>query len=238
MSELCDRAGLAFCAQRYDDLITLYQIYLEEHRDIPPKDRSMLYDAYQKRILDDYFKSYWKLTLTGRTDRVTLDYLETIEKRIDRLCQDIIQMIDNYFLASQSNTDLDIVFTLRQRGDFLFFNASIARPATRRIMLQAALRSYTEGRYSSGRDHPDRVLVSLGVERSRLTLPVDETERILIQLRKLACDIQLNQELSYEHVYTELTETIDEFKSKISSDNHPLLLQMETYRAELNKYRR
>jgi len=143
--ELREQAGLALCAKRYNDVILIYKNYLKNYGDISPIDRQMLYTAYNKLILDYNFKSYWKLTSIELNKKVDFDYLETIENEIDDLCNDIIRLIDNYFLASKLNKDLDIVMTLRQRADFLFFNSSIARPATKQIMLQSALRSYTEG---------------------------------------------------------------------------------------------
>ncbi|CAF1526994.1 unnamed protein product [Rotaria magnacalcarata] len=217
--ELREQAGLASCAKRYNEVISIYKNYLKNHGDIPPLDRQMLYIAYNKLILDYNFKSYWKLTSIELSKKIDFDYLEIIENEIDVLCNDIIQLIDNYFLASTSNKDSDIVMTLRQRGDFLFFNSSIARPATKQIMLQSALRSYTEG-----------------VERSRLTLPINEPERVLIQLRKCACDVQLSNGICNSHTHSELVDAIQEMKSSISSsDDNPLLVQMESYRLELEK---
>ena len=144
--ELRDQAGLALSAKRYDDVISIYKTYLHTFNDIPPMDRPMLYFAYEKLLLDYHYKSYWKLTLIPLNEKTDFDYLKTIENDIEELCHDIVQLIDNYFLASKSNNDLDIVMTLRQRGDFLFFHSSIARPATKQILLQSALRSYTEGK--------------------------------------------------------------------------------------------
>lgn len=144
--ELREQAGLASCAKRYHEVISIYKNYLKNCGDIPPMDRQMLYIAYNKLILDYNFKSYWKLTSIELNKKIDFEYLESIENEIDYLCNDIVQLIDNYFLASKSNKDLDIIMTLRQRADFLFFNSSIARPATRQIMLQSALRSYTEGK--------------------------------------------------------------------------------------------
>lgn len=143
--ELRDQAGLALSAQRYIDVISIYKIYLQTFNDIPPIDRQMLYFAYEKLLLDYHYKSYWKLTLIPLNEKHHFEYLKTIENDIDDLCKDIVRLIDDYFLASKSNDDLDIVMTLRQRGDFLFFHSSIARPATKQILLQSALRSYTEG---------------------------------------------------------------------------------------------
>ncbi|CAF0764945.1 unnamed protein product [Rotaria sp. Silwood1] len=216
--ELREQAGLASCAKRYNEVILIYKNYLKNYDDIPPMDRQMLYTAYNKLILDYNFKSYWKLTSIELHKKIDFDYLEIIENEIDYLCNDIIQLIDNYFLASKSNKDLDIVMTLRQRADFLFFNSSIARPSTKQIMLQSALRSYTEG-----------------VERSRLTLPIDEPERVLIQLRKFACDVQLSNGICNSYTYSELIDAIQEMKSFVSSSNDPLLLKMESYRLELEK---
>ena len=146
--ELRERAGLASCARRYNDVLEIYRTYLHAYGDVSPMDRPMLYDAYNKLIVDYNFKSYWKLTSAGLNQPMDSKYLETVEREIDRLCNEIVELIDHYFLASQSNRDLDIVVALRQRADFLFFNASIARPGTRQIMLQSALRSYTEGKVS------------------------------------------------------------------------------------------
>jgi hypothetical protein len=146
LTELREQAGLASCAKRYNDVILIYKSYLKTSGDIPPIERQMLYTAYNKLILDYNFKSYWKLTSIELNKTIDFDYLKIIENEIDYLCNDIIELIDNYFLASKSNKDLDIVITLRQRADFLFFNSSIARPATKQIMLQSALRSYTEGK--------------------------------------------------------------------------------------------
>lgn len=145
VDNLIEQAGLASCAKRYNDVILIYKTYLKIYGDILPKDRQMLYTAYNKLILDYNFKSYWKLTSIELNKKIDFDYLKIIENEIDYLCNDVVELIDNYFLASKSNHDLDIIITLRQRADFLFFNSSIARPATKQIMLQSALRSYTEG---------------------------------------------------------------------------------------------
>lgn len=145
--ELREQAGLASCTKRYNDVISIYKTYLKTSGDIPPNDRQMLYTAYNKLLLDYYFKSYWKLISIELTKSVDFKYLKIVENDIDYLCNDIIELIDNYFLASKSNKDLDIIMTLRQRADFLFFNSSIARPATKQIILQSALRSYTEGKF-------------------------------------------------------------------------------------------
>lgn len=77
----------------------------------------------------------------------------------------------------------------------------------------------------------------LGVERSRLTLPINEPERILILLRKCACDVQLSNGLCNLYTYSELNDAIQEMKSSISSSDNPLLVQMESYRLELEKLR-
>ncbi|CAF1223376.1 unnamed protein product [Adineta steineri] len=218
LTELREQAGLALCAKRYNDIILIYKTYLKTYTDIPPTDRQILYTAYNKLILDYNFKSYWKLTSIELNKTIDLNYLEMIENEIDYLCNDIVQLINNYFLASTLNKDLDIVITLRQRADFLFFNSSIARPATKQIMLQSALRSYTEG-----------------VERSRLTLPINEPERVLIQLRKCACDVQLSNGKCTSSTYSELIDVIKEMKSSILSPDDPLLIQIESYRLELEK---
>ena len=146
LTELREQASLALCAKRYNDVILIYHNYLKIYDEILPKDRQMLYTAYNKLILDYNFKSYWKLISVELSKKTDFNYLETIENEIDYLCYDVIKLIDNYFLASKLNKDLDIIMTLRQRADFLFFNSSISRPATKQIMLQSALRSYTEGK--------------------------------------------------------------------------------------------
>ena len=77
---------------------------------------------------------------------------------------------------------------------------------------------------------------SLGVERSRLTLPINEPERVLIHLRKCACDVQLSYGRCHSSTYAELIEAIEELKCTVSSSDDPLLVQMETYRKELLRY--
>jgi hypothetical protein len=68
-------------------------------------------------------------------------------------------------------------------------------------------------------------------------LPINEPERVLIQLRKYACDVQLSNGICHPYIYSEIIDAIEEFKSFISSSNDPLLIQMETYRLELEKIR-
>ncbi|UJR35173.1 hypothetical protein I4U23_027940 [Adineta vaga] len=218
--DLRDRVGLALSANRYHDVISIYKNYLETFDDIPPMDRQMLYIAYSKLILDYNFKSYWKLTSIELKEKIEFDYLELIEKEIDYFCNDIVELIDDYFLASKLNQDLDTIITLRQRADFLYFNSSIARPATKQILLQSALRSYTEG-----------------VERSCLTLPINEPERVLIQLRKCACEVQLSNGKCTSETYFELVHAIEEMKSSNLSTDNSLIVQMESYRLELEKLR-
>lgn len=237
LTELRDQTGLALSAKRYNDVISIYKIYLQTSNDIPPIDRQMLYFAYEKLLLDQHYKSYWKLTMIPLSKTADLDYLKTIENDIDHLCKEIVRLIDDYFLASKSNKDLDIVMTLRQRGDFLFFHSSIARPATKQILLQSALRSYTEGMISKLIFRTLEILLLLGVERSRLTLSITEPERVLIQLRKCSCEVQLSYGRCHSSTYGELINAIEEMKISNSSEDNSLLNQMETYRLELDKLR-
>jgi hypothetical protein len=79
------------------------------------------------------------------------------------------------------------------------------------------------------------VIQNLGVERSRLTLPINEPERVLIQLRKCACDVQLSNGICNSYTHSELLDAIKEMKSSVSSFDDPLLVQMETYRLELEQ---
>jgi hypothetical protein len=174
--ELREQADLASCARRYGDVLEIYKMYLYANGDVPPMDRPMLYDAYNKLILDYNFKSYWKLTSAGLNQPTDLKYLETVEREIDRLCNEIVELIDHYFLASKLNGDLDTVISLRQRADFLFFNASIARPGTRQIMLQSALRSYTEGNLSEEEYNRSLFAVPRRIFRCR-TISVEFTDR-------------------------------------------------------------
>ncbi len=75
----------------------------------------------------------------------------------------------------------------------------------------------------------------LGVERSRLTLSIIEPERVLIQLRKCACEVELSNGRCNSYTYEELIDAIQELKSSISSNDLSLLHQMESYRLELEK---
>ncbi len=74
-----------------------------------------------------------------------------------------------------------------------------------------------------------------GVERSRLTLPINEPERVLIQLRKCACEVHLSNGTCNSSTYSELLDAMKEMKSSSLSSDDPLLMQMESYRLELEK---
>jgi hypothetical protein len=66
-------------------------------------------------------------------------------------------------------------------------------------------------------------------------LPINEPERVLIQLRKCSCEVQLSDGICSSSTYSELLDAMQEMKSSISSVDDPLLLQMESYRLELEK---
>ncbi len=66
-------------------------------------------------------------------------------------------------------------------------------------------------------------------------MPINEPERVLIQLRKCACEVQLSNGICNSYTYSELIDAIQELKSSISSSDDPLLCQMESYRLELEK---
>ncbi len=66
-------------------------------------------------------------------------------------------------------------------------------------------------------------------------MPINEPERVLIQLRKCACDVQLSNGICNSYTYSELIDAIQEMKSSISSSDDPLIRQMESYRLELEK---
>jgi len=101
LDDFRDRIGLALCAKRYTDIISMYKHYLQATNSILPIDRENLYLSYQKLIVDYNFKSYWKLISNELNTDIQLKYLNSIENQIETLCKEIIEIIDNYFLASK-----------------------------------------------------------------------------------------------------------------------------------------
>jgi len=131
-SDLVFQAKLAEQAERYEDMKKYMTTIASKHGVLEVEERNLLSVAYKNIV--GARRAAWRvisslLTTAGRTPmerKVLNEYKMTVEKELDELCAQILDMLKDTLIANSTGTE-EKVFYLKMAGDYYRYLAEFKK---------------------------------------------------------------------------------------------------------------
>lgn len=129
--DLVQRAKLSEQAERYDDMAAAMKKVTERGEELSNEERNLLSVAYKNVV--GARRSSWRVVSSieqktegnERKQSMAKEYRERIEKELDDICQDVLNLLDKHLVPKASNPESK-VFYLKMKGDYYRYLAEVA----------------------------------------------------------------------------------------------------------------
>jgi len=168
--ELDQIAKLAEQAERYDDMATAMKRVTEMEGELSNEERNLLSVAYKNVV--GARRSSWRVisSIEQKTEgsdkkqTAAKEYREKIEKELNDICQDVLDLLDNYLIPRASTAESK-VFYLKMKGDYYRYLAEVAGGSEREKVVASSMIAYNEATESATAEllttHPIRLGLAL-----------------------------------------------------------------------------
>ncbi|KAK7915683.1 hypothetical protein WMY93_011444 [Mugilogobius chulae] len=176
-SDLVQKAKLAEQAERYDDMAAAMKAVTEQNCELSNEERNLLSVAY-KNVLPSApsggrapFVLGVISSIEGKADsgnekkkQMARDYRIKIEKELDDICKDVLELLDAYLIKNASAAESK-VFYLKMKGDYYRYLSEVASGDNKRETVENSQKAYQEAFDISKKDmqptHPIRLGLAL-----------------------------------------------------------------------------
>ncbi|XP_054611072.1 14-3-3 protein gamma-1 [Dunckerocampus dactyliophorus] len=151
--QLVQKARLAEQAERYDDMAAAMKSVTELNEALSNEERNLLSVAYKNVV--GARRSSWrvissieqKTSADGNEKKIEMvrAYREKIEKELEAVCQDVLNLLDNFLIKNCNETQHESkVFYLKMKGDYYRYLAEVATGEKRSSVVESSEKSYSE----------------------------------------------------------------------------------------------
>ncbi|KAF7646147.1 hypothetical protein LDENG_00192370 [Lucifuga dentata] len=151
--QLVQKARLAEQAERYDDMAAAMKSVTELNEALSNEERNLLSVAYKNVV--GARRSSWrvissieqKTSADGNEKKIEMvrAYREKIEKELEAVCQDVLNLLDNFLIKNCSDTQHESkVFYLKMKGDYYRYLAEVATGEKRATVVESSEKAYNE----------------------------------------------------------------------------------------------
>lgn len=145
--DLVQRAKLAEQAERYDDMAAAMKKVTERGEELGNEERNLLSVAYKNVV--GARRSSWRVISSieqktegnERKQSMAKEYREKVEKELEEICQDVLNLLDKYLVPKASNAESK-VFYLKMKGDYYRYLAEVASGAKKSGVVDESEKSY------------------------------------------------------------------------------------------------
>jgi len=143
--EEVQKAKLAEQAERYDDMAASMKIVTEKKEELTNEERNLLSVAYKNVV--GARRSSWRVvsSMEQKSDEqnkaLAKTYRETIEKELNDICKEVLQLLDDHLIPKASPADSK-VFYLKMKGDYYRYLAEVATEATKDEIITKSKEAY------------------------------------------------------------------------------------------------
>jgi len=168
--EIVQRAKLAEQAERYDDMAAAMKTVTEINEELSNEERNLLSVAYKNVV--GARRSSWRVISSieqktegsERKQQMAKEYREKVEKELNDICKDVLNLLDNHLIAKASN-DESKVFYLKMKGDYYRYLSEVAHGDERAGVVEDSRKAY-EDAFKISKDkmqstHPIRLGLAL-----------------------------------------------------------------------------
>jgi len=147
--EQIQKAKLAEQAERYDDMAACMKSVTETGAELSNEERNLLSVAYKNVV--GARRSSWRVisSIEQKTEgsekkqAMAKEYREKIEKELNDICGDVLDLLDKHLIAKASNPESK-VFYLKMKGDYYRYLAEVANAEKKDEVVQQSHKSYDE----------------------------------------------------------------------------------------------
>jgi len=183
--ELCCKAKIAEQGERYEDMAKAMKQITEEFlneeakkpddetRDLglTNEERNLLSVAY-KNVVGTRRSSWRMFSLLEQKEkdenslkaRLTREFKATIEEELDKICKEVLDLLENYLIPKASSTDSK-VFYLKMKGDYYRYKAEYTSVEKKSDVQKQAENAYLEAlekaKVEMPPTHPNRLGLAL-----------------------------------------------------------------------------
>ncbi|KAM6970448.1 14-3-3 protein gamma-1 [Aplochiton taeniatus] len=151
--QLVQKARLAEQAERYDDMAAAMKSVTELNEALSNEERNLLSVAYKNVV--GARRSSWrvissieqKTSADGNEKKIEMvrAYREKIEKELEAVCQDVLNLLDNFLVKNCNETQHESkVFYLKMKGDYYRYLAEVATGEKKATVVESSEKSYSE----------------------------------------------------------------------------------------------
>ncbi|XP_020609865.1 14-3-3-like protein 2 [Orbicella faveolata] len=191
-------AKLAEQAERYEEMAEFMKEVAKAGTELESEERNLLSVAYKNVI--GARRAAWRIisSLEGKTEgkgetnkeASIKEYKEKIEKELNEICKQIIELLDNTLIPN-SSTGESKVFFYKMKGDYCRYKAEIAAEGDRASICQDAEQAYKEAQKKAEEEklsatHP--ILLGLALNFSVFYYEIQNQPNEACKLAKEAFD--------------------------------------------------
>jgi len=147
--EIVQRAKLAEQAERYDDMAAAMKTVTETSGELSNEERNLLSVAYKNVV--GARRSSWRVISSieqktegsERKQQMAKEYREKVEKELNDICKDVLNLLDQHLIAKASN-DESKVFYLKMKGDYYRYLSEVAHGDERAAVVDDSRKAYED----------------------------------------------------------------------------------------------
>lgn len=191
MAKVCEQT------ERFDDMLGYMKKVLDYSDKLSIEDRNLLSVAYKNSV--GTRRTAWRVLSSIETKEeakssqflsLLKDYKTQIEKELDRICLEIIELLDTKLIASAENSAQSQVFYLKMRGDYYRYIAEYATGEKHNQAAEKANDAYSKANEiaSANLDTTNPIRLGLALNYSVYHYEVRSDAKVACALAKQAFD--------------------------------------------------
>lgn len=147
------KARLAEQLERYDDMVlsmkAVTQLLSEESQaPLSDEERNLLSVAYKNVV--GARRSSWRVIASGeqaaseneKKQASYLQYKEKIEKELNDICDEVLELLNEYLLPRSETAAEAKIFYLKMKGDYYRYKVEVARGEARNALIEESQSAY------------------------------------------------------------------------------------------------
>lgn len=166
--KLIQAARLAEQAERYDDMAAQMKKLTQSSSKLSSDQRNLLSVAYKNVV--GARRSSWRVisSIEQKSDLgehksgLAKAYREKIEKELNGICEDVLQLLDKYLIPNAEEGEAT-VFYHKMKGDYYRYLAEVASSSERDGIVENSLAAYTEAQRAAEKSMPGTHPIRLGL---------------------------------------------------------------------------
>lgn len=150
-SDLITKAKLAENAERYEDMSKFMKEFIENSDEALISENRNLFSVAYKNVVGSR-RSSWRIVSSieqkkgddEEASKRVKDYKITIQDELEKICREVIDLIDDKIIKKEANDSEGKIFFLKMKGDYYRYLAEVTDGEKRSKVVESARESYED----------------------------------------------------------------------------------------------